>query len=243
MPPATKDDRRAALKVRHRRAIVDAAKALMEGAEGTAFTVDQLARRADVSRRTVFNHFASLDDVVMEALGDVIGAVTESLAGGGPAGDSGEDPAGDPGPDGAGATLFREVAAGLRSTDLVTPMAHLTKVLGGEPGVVPLRRADLMSKVFTELSERLAARLLGRHPEADPLTVRLLVGSLTSGLLVLHVHWSEATGAADDPDSRLRWAELLERLIATLGTGFSADAPQKHTDRPAQHTSQKDNHG
>ncbi|MGW6228038.1 helix-turn-helix domain-containing protein, partial [Cellulosimicrobium cellulans] len=67
--PAT--DRRAALRARHRRAIVDAAASLMEENGGARFTVDELAARADVARRTIFNHFASLDDVVVEVCEDV----------------------------------------------------------------------------------------------------------------------------------------------------------------------------
>ena len=59
--PAT--DRRAALKERSRQAIVQAAAELMDETGGTAFTVDELAERADVSRRTVFNHFASLEEI------------------------------------------------------------------------------------------------------------------------------------------------------------------------------------
>ncbi|MEK8226313.1 TetR/AcrR family transcriptional regulator [Oerskovia sp. M15] len=72
-------DRRAALKARHRRAIVDAAAALIGESGGTDFSVDELAGRADVSRRTVFNHFGSLDEVVTEVCSEVVGAALDRL--------------------------------------------------------------------------------------------------------------------------------------------------------------------
>ena len=75
-------NRFAALKARHRRAILDAAKELISEGGAARFSVDQLAERADVSRRTVFNHFASIDDVVTTVCTEVLGVVTQTYSNG-----------------------------------------------------------------------------------------------------------------------------------------------------------------
>ena len=176
------DDRRKALKDRHRQAIVAAAAALMHERQTTDFTVDELARRADVSRRTVFNHFGSVRDIVSEVCSGVLSTAVESLYAVTVSG------AARPG-------MFEEIAEAFRSADLVAPMAYLTRLLGD--GMVPPAQAQahpLALRAFTELSERLSASMLTRYPDADKLGVHLLVGALTSGLGVLYHHWHCATG-------------------------------------------------
>src|SRR5699024_10253535 len=76
-PPGA--DRREALRARYRRAILDAAADLMDQSEGAAFTVDTLAERADVSRRTVFNHFASVEDIVIEVFSEVLSGFADHI--------------------------------------------------------------------------------------------------------------------------------------------------------------------
>jgi len=201
-------DRRAALKARHRRAIVDAAAALIAQSGGTTFSVDELAERADVSRRTIFNHFASLDDVVTEVCSEVVGAALDRL----------DAIASDEPGDRRDVPLFDEVAQALRSTDFVTPLVYLTRVLGDEGGSSP-RRVLTLIKVFAEVSSRLTAALAGRHPDADPVDVELLVGALMSGLIVIYLRWVDVTGAVDDPSSREAWTCLLERLLDATRSG------------------------
>ncbi|WP_235912118.1 TetR/AcrR family transcriptional regulator [Ruania zhangjianzhongii] len=201
-------DRRAALKERSRQAIVQAAAELMDSTGGTAFTVDELAERADVSRRTVFNHFASLDDVVAEVCADVLGELIQKLA----------TPI-ETGRPAAGSSILDELAAVVRSTDLVTPMAYLTRTLGGTDPHGPWH-ANLLNQALTEVGNGLVAALRRRYPEADTLDLQLLASSFTGGVLVLHTHWWERTGAADDQVSRVVWAELLDHLIEQLRTGF-----------------------
>lgn len=52
-------------KVETRQAIADAALALAVDRGPTAITVDDIAEAADVSPRTVFNHFATKDDAIL----------------------------------------------------------------------------------------------------------------------------------------------------------------------------------
>jgi AcrR family transcriptional regulator len=218
-------DRRAALKERHRQAIVDAAAELMDTTGGVAFSVDDLAARADVSRRTVFNHFASLDDVVMQVCADILGALVDRFVA------SASTARVAPAPARAGATtpghhagmMFDEVVHALRTTDLVAPMAYLTRTLGVPPHASPARAA-LLLRSLDHVSERFSAAMLSRHPDADPLDVHLLVNSLVSGVVVLHRHWFARTGGADDEASRRVWTELVERLVVTVRDGYRAPA-------------------
>ncbi|GEA89787.1 TetR/AcrR family transcriptional regulator [Cellulomonas cellasea] len=236
-------DRRVALKARHRQAIVDAAAALIAETGGLRFTIDDLARRADVSRRTVFNHFASVDDIVAEVFGDVIGTLVasyerESGAAGGapetgtPRGSRGSPAADGPAPDGEPvsataddrAVVFDELARAVRSTDLVAPMAFLTQSLRSHDEHSPAI-ATVLVRVLDAARGRLAAAVLARHPGADVLDVHLLVNAVVSGVLVLHRHWDTATGAADDEPSRAVWAALVDRLLDRTGHGFATDGP------------------
>ncbi|WNB85723.1 TetR/AcrR family transcriptional regulator [Cellulomonas sp. ATA003] len=199
-------DRRAALKARHRRAIVAAAESLIAETGGLGFTIDDLARRADISRRTVFNHFASIDDIVTEVFSDTLGAIVDSLERIDPAGD---DPA----------SLLDELAQALRATDLVTPMAYLTRSLRSQDDRSP-QFAVALVRVLGQVGDRLATAMVARHPRADLLDVHLLVNAVISGLVVLHQHWDAATGACDDDDARQVWARLVDRLVENTRHGY-----------------------
>ena len=195
---------------------MDAAAALMDERSGTDFTVEELAERADVSRRTVFNHFSSLDDVVVEVCSDALGSVIEGLA---------DVPLGD----GTNASMMDEMAAVLRAADLVAPLAYLTRVLG-RPAKQPSPRQALMTlRVFTEVSNLLLAAILLRRPDADKLALHLLVGSLAGGVGVLYHHWAAETGAVDTPESRQVWSRQLERLIEAVRYGHCAELPARDT--------------
>lgn len=209
--PSTPDpttDRRSLLKERHRRAIIDAAAAIMAATESIEFTVDELAERANVSRRTVFNHFPSLDDVLIAVCGELLGGLFAQFALGAPEGTKG--------------SVLDEVAEALRNVELVEPMAYLTRVFGGDQDPPPPRSAVMLLRAFTELSTLLAQLIAERHPEADELSVHLLVSSIASGLIVIHRHWYEATGAVVDAHSHRVWQELMERLITHVRNGSGA---------------------
>ncbi|ADH66562.1 MULTISPECIES: TetR/AcrR family transcriptional regulator [Nocardiopsis] len=202
-------DRREALKSRHRRAIVDAATALMTERGDTGFTVDQLSERADVSRRTVFNHFRSLDDIVLEVFGEMLEAFVDSIEANLPAVTG--DRAGN---------MFDELAAAIRRTDLVTPITRLKRLLrqqGNEPA--PSQSA-LFERAINDLSVRLAAIMTRRHPHADPLVVDLMCGAVISGGAITVQRWERTTGGVDNDDSRRVWADLLDRMLAVTRDGY-----------------------
>jgi AcrR family transcriptional regulator len=202
-------DRRAELKARHREAILDAADALILERGKPRFSVDELATRADVARRTVFNHFSSLDDVIMTTCTRVLSrAVDEFRAA------AAEVPAAR----GSRVALFDEVVSVVRSMDLPTLVAYLWGVLGDDDDG---RSQTALEGVFMRTTQQLSLELAERS-ELDEFDVAVLVGSLMNGVAIVARHWMLRTGATLDPASRLLWDELLDRLISDVRHGYAS---------------------
>jgi TetR/AcrR family transcriptional regulator, regulator of autoinduction and epiphytic fitness len=199
---------REAQKARTHRALLDAALSLtsLHGPEG--LTVDTVAEQAGVSRRTVFNHFATLDEIVLAACTEVLDVVVDGFLAATAAAPPGEPTI---------AAVVDDVVRALRATDLVGPMAYLTRALGGHPDP---RVHGFVETAFGRCTRHLRAAATERYPTVDRLSVELVVGSLLSGVLVLHGHWWERTGATDDAASRAEWDRLLDHLVTTLRKAF-----------------------
>ncbi|RKS10284.1 TetR family transcriptional regulator [Nocardiopsis sp. Huas11] len=213
----TAPDRREALKARHRKAIVTAAAALMTEIGGTDFTVDQLAARADVSRRTVFNHFTTVDDITVEVFHEMLGAVLDNVDANFEA--SAAEHAGE-------TSMFDQLAGALRATDLVGTTTELTRIFGPDSGPRSARQAVLFERAINDLGIRIATITLRHRPEADPLEVDLMCGALVGGALVVVRHWEQSTGGVDTVESRRVWDELLERMISVNRAGFGTLTPR-----------------
>ena len=200
-----------ALKALHRTAILAAARALIDERGGPRFSVDELADRADVSRRTVFNHFASLDEIVLtlcdEALEVIIDEFIAAVA---------ASPVGD----GSRASMFTELAEMLQHVDLPTVIASVVKVLGVEDADDARGRA-LTDVTFARAAERLLREVARRYPEADTLDTEVLVGSLMNGVVVIAKRWLEDSAGRTDPAARADWDRLLARLTDTIRSGYS----------------------
>jgi len=203
-------DRRAELKARHREAILDAADALIRERGKPQFSVDELAERADVSRRTVFNHFASLDEVIMTTCTRLLSIVVDEFRAATKA-----TPAGD----GSLVALFAEITSAVRAIDLPTVVAYLWGVLAEdrESGRSPHALGD----VFTRATEQLSIEIADRNPGIDGFEVAILVSSVMNGVAVVSGHWIARTGGTLDESSRIVWDELVDRLVAAIQTGYS----------------------
>jgi TetR/AcrR family transcriptional regulator, regulator of autoinduction and epiphytic fitness len=203
VPPV---DRRAALKARHRRAILDAATALISEGGSARFSVDQLAERADVSRRTVFNHFVSVDDVLTtactELLATVVGDVREMVTAGP-----------------ARTSMFESLAVAIRATDVPGIISFIWRALGCFGPDDP-RPMGIFQAAFSRTTDELALQLADRYGAEDPLDAQLLVSSLIHGAEVIAHRWIHETQATTDDAARARWNELLERLIENIRTGY-----------------------
>lgn len=198
-------DRRAALKARHRRAILDAARALIADGGTPRFSVDQLAERADISRRSIFNHFASIDDVVTTVCTEELGAVIDSFRE-----QVSRSPAG---------SVFETVVAALRATDVPGTIAFLWRALGGFDTRDP-RPQGIFQATFSRTTADLARELADRNAGLDTLDAELLVSSLIHGTEVIARHWIAATHADTDDAARELWNDLLDRLVASLRAGY-----------------------
>lgn len=207
---AEPQDRRAALKARHRRSILDAARALISDERTARFSVDQLAERADVSRRSIFNHFASIDDVVTTVCTEELGAVIDNFRAqvtANPAGLSSR------------VSMFGAVAAALRATDVPGTIAFLWRALGGFDAVDP-RPRQIFQATFARTTADLARELAQGGADFDALEAELLVSSLMHGAEVIAQHWIAATGAATDDAACALWNDLLDRLIESIRAGY-----------------------
>lgn len=72
-------DKRTARKVENRIAIMDAAETIVLEGGSKALTADTLAARSGVSRRTIFNHFASVEDAATQRLNEHFNRIFEAL--------------------------------------------------------------------------------------------------------------------------------------------------------------------
>ena len=211
-------DGRSTLREQRRAAIVDAARTLttQHGADG--FTVDQVATLAGVSRRTVFNHFAGLDQLLVAVCEQILAEVTNTLVDGVerltvdlPAGGEG------------GRAALDAVGEATREVDLPTAIVTIFRALGAPDGAD--ERADGITRTALEhVVGRLRERLLSRAPALDPLDLELSLALLTSGLATLARHW-----LAQHPDltpvvpaaARADWDRLLDRLLHRLRVGHA----------------------
>lgn len=210
-------DRRAELKARYRQAILDAADSLIRERGKPHFSVDELAERADVSRRTVFNHFSSLEDVVMTTCTRLLTATVDEFRAA-----SAFTPAADHSPE----ALFDEISTALGQVDLPPVVAYLSGVLSaeGESG----RSQHGIGDVFTRTTEQLSLEIAERTNAIDAFEVAVLVSCVMNGIAVVSDHWLTRTGGSLDEESRHIWNDLLDRLISTLRTGY---APIDHQER------------
>jgi TetR/AcrR family transcriptional regulator of autoinduction and epiphytic fitness len=204
------DGREAASMERRRRRIVRVATELLaeRGVEG--LSVDEVAARAEVSRRTVFNYFHSTEELLIAVGNVLLGEAIDSLRVDGP-----------PISDGTHADLLDDLAAMLRSIDLLDTMIRLTHILG-PMGNQDARVLAVVRDTMLSVSDNLLSTARRRHPNVPEFDVELLVSSLLGGLIVLHKRWTERSALADTPQTRQLWDELFDRFIVQLRDGFAA---------------------
>lgn len=203
-------DRRSALKTRHRAAILRAARELVDERGGPRFSVDELADRADVARRTVFNHFASVDEVLLTLCDEVLDVLIDDFVAVVAATPVGER---------TRSSMFDEIAQTFRSADLPTAIATIVQILG-TPTPDDSRGQVLGNTAFSRVGDRLVEEVQRRNADTDPLDAELLVSSLMSGIIVISTHWITHTGAVIDPKGRAEWQRLLSRLIDAVRSGY-----------------------
>jgi len=211
-------DGRSALRAQRRRAILDAARALAteHGADG--FTVEQVASRAGVSRRTVFNHFAGLDQLLVGVCEQVLGEATVALL------DDVDRRTADLPPGEAGArTALDAVGEATRGVDLPTAIATIHVALGS-PQRGDERAQGISRTAFEHVGGRLRQQLLRRAPDLDPVDLEISLALLFSGLTTVAGLWvDQHPGLAPPvpPTARTDWDALLDRVLDRLRVGHA----------------------
>jgi AcrR family transcriptional regulator len=199
-------DRRAALKARHRDAILSAARELVQERGGPDFGVDELAARADVARRTVFNHFASLDDVLVAVCESDILVVVEQFR---------TAIRATPADEATADSVYDDIARAMRSTDIAPVIVAVVRTLG-VPGSKGARRGMLSQAALERATGELVDEIHHRSPGANPLRSELLVQFVTAGLVVIGRHWFRRTGGRLDAQGRAAWSVLVDELMSSL---------------------------
>jgi TetR/AcrR family transcriptional regulator of autoinduction and epiphytic fitness len=215
-------DGRSALRAERRVAIIDAARALATEHGSDGFTVDQVALRAGVSRRTVFNHFAGLEQLLVaaceqllvETTTDLLDEVDRRIA-------ALADARPGPGPDGR--TVLAAVAGSARGVDLPRAIASIHCVLGA-PCPTDERAQHISRTAFEHVGGRLREHLQERAPDLDALDLELTLALMFSGINTLAGLWLEQHPdlTPDVPDdARAEWDRLLDRLLDLLRLGHA----------------------
>lgn len=226
MPSPADSDGRAAIKARHQAAIISAARRLVEERGAHQVTVEAIAVEAGVSRRTVFNHFGSLDDIRLVVCEQMVEHVLRGLLlplGPGLAGEQSAE------------AMWEAFASAVRGADL-PELIVIARDVFGDGDQERARARSLAQSVFDRVGERMLGEL-SRHREGEPpLAIRLLVTSLMHGVEVIARQWVEETDASLAPQSRERWAQLCEQLLLQAGHGFLATDP---TTTPEHHPTRR----
>ena len=199
-------DRRAALKARHRVAIVTAARDLIAEHGVDALSADLLAERADVARRTIFNHFSSLEEVVVAGLEAELQVALSSV----------DDAVRDTPPSGS---ALDDLETLLRAPDLAGAVARIARMV--DSPAASARAERFKQEAMRHVADPLLQRLRGRHPALSALDAELVTTTAMNGVAVIAATWIEETGGRLDAAGRRRWAELLDHLFTTLRRGFA----------------------
>lgn len=198
----TTTDGRAALRERHHRAILDAAAAMLAEDHSADLSANALAERAGVSRRTVFNHFPSIDAVVTQVCLDVLEGISTDLIA-----RTAREAAHHP--------MREALARAILGVDLLTGLTRLSAMIGDPESSTGAPRSFALLRAFATMSARVRDELAAADTGSDPLDVDLLVAAAISGLVVLFLRFTSQPDAARTADDA-EWHSLLTRLADTL---------------------------
>lgn len=202
-------DKGAALKAKSRQAILNAASDLMQQRRSAEFSVDDLAAAAGVSRRMVFNHFTSLEDVVTEVAAQILGEVVDRM----------EERASRE--SGEARTVLEDLAATASSVHLVPTVAFLVEIFDGADVRESTRAAVLMHTAMRLFTRRMSAVMGSRHPDVAAAEMELLVAAFSGGMIELVDRWVAETAAVDTAESRKAWDGLISTPATVLRDPFT----------------------
>jgi AcrR family transcriptional regulator len=199
--------RREQNKLATRRAIADAALAVLRGRGVGSFTVEDIAEEAGVSRRTFFNYFPSLEAALASVTEGFLDHALEQFR---------LRPSGEPILESARAALMA-----LADTMTVSPMAELFSLTQNNR---TLARSELEAwdHCTTQIIDAARDRL---GPEANELYLRALAGSIISCGKAAMGLWFEERGPDLSAESLAILRQHLIDAMGLLGSGFTMTAP------------------
>jgi len=207
-------DRHQALRMENNRGIKAAALALAEERGLGNFTVEELASRAQVSRRTFFNHFGSIQEATRAGIRDILFDASESvmvelatrLA-------SVENPSLN--------QLFELGSDALLNVDFTTTVRQSCRVLGDHPRENPVQSAWL-GEVLDAALDDFDTLLGSRAPEVSPVSRRLMVRVLLTTVEVCAEHWAQTSIQLPPAEGLEAWRKLHSQAISQLRAGYTA---------------------
>lgn len=204
-------DKRGALKWHNRRAIVMAAGELtdLHGIQG--FSVDDLAEKAGVSRRTIFNHFASAEDAGYEYLSELVTHLMDMVLTELPQlPEHGQPTLGQ---------VYQDLCKAMRVHSLVEALRPL---LLQATDIKESPTAALWSfRVTNAATEELERVLHERLPDHGQLELQLVATSIINSMAVCMDAWLLSTGGELNDRTRSEWNDLLTEALEILGRGFN----------------------
>ncbi len=206
-------DRRAANRQRTHEAILSAAHELVRERQQADFSFEELATHADVSRRTVFNHFSTRDDLTLALCNDILAAVIEDFrrcATEVPVGDSSRD------------DYFDAIFTALAATDLPGAIRTIVRIL--PENETDERVSAIMHQALTLLDGVIRSETMRRLPGTDEFQVDLFVSALVNGLATASEHWLKC-GVEIDQASDDDWRPYFHAVITQLRHGHLTPAP------------------
>ncbi len=213
-------DGRHALREKHRAHIVTAAWELAVQRGPRGFTIDQVATRAGVSRRTVFNHFPTFDlllvavgdTVLKEVVDQLVLDITHNIATADLAREDNH---------GYQVTVFDAVCAATQSARLPRAIATMTHLFGTTDGSAT-RGHEVSQAAFHNVGQRVLGCVVREAPLVDTTAAEIVITFLMSGLGVIARRWVDETQAALDAQSRTLWHEHLTKLLEQMRSGYVA---------------------
>lgn len=202
-PPSRREQN----KLATRRAIADAALAVLRSRGIGGFTVEDIAEEAGVSRRTFFNYFPSLEAALASVTEGFLDHALEQFR---------LRPSGEPILESARAALMA-----LADPMTVSPMAELFSLIQDNRA---LARSELEAwdHCTTQIIDAARQRL---GPDANELYLRALAGSIIScGKAAMSV-WFEERGPDLSAESLAILRQHLIDAMGLLGSGFMTTAP------------------
>ncbi len=211
----TRVDGRSVLREQRRDAILASTRELAMTSGPDGFTVDEVAAAAGVSRRTVFNHFSTFENLLVAVCEQVLAQVTDQLLhtidaklANLPAAGAGRHVA-----------AIDGLCEAVRDTDLPTAMTTIVGIVGEENEDQPRGQA-ISQAALDQVGRRLVAQVQTHVPDIDAVVLALTVAFLMNGIGVLARRWVHEYAAKLTPASRRAWRAYLARLTEQLAGGY-----------------------